>query len=180
MNIQYNFLVRPVAATATSQTNRKRQPRSGPMVSDPRTIEIRNIKKTQATMTTKEFAAALSSFDGIRTGPETMQAYMQGYISSETMIEAMLERCRALVAHQKPNAKLFSDMSMVDIIEGWFTLAQIDRAGAECKWRKLAKMLNKDHSTLFRWYKQNRKPRSLDTLLGLDEALKKAIANSII
>ncbi len=92
------------------------------------------------------------------------------------MIDAMLARVLALAGRQSPLARRFTGRSMVDIMEEWFGHLQLPADGPDSRWRTLARILQKDHSTLFRWYQQNRKPRSVDVLVAMDQALHAHLA----
>lgn len=164
------LLVKPVPVTSIGQVDRRRFPRSGPKVDDPRTIEIRHFKETLS-LTTKEVAKALSKFEGVETKTETWQAYFQGYVNSDELIDQMVLRVRAYLAQQSPETKRFSDMPMVEIIEEWFKKLNINRGEAGCPWRKLGGIAKKDHSTLFRWYQENRKPRSIETIIAMNKTI---------
>ncbi len=57
MSVPVHFLVRPVAACAIEAVDRRRFPRSGPRVDDPRTVQLRS-GKTALGMTTRQMAHA--------------------------------------------------------------------------------------------------------------------------
>jgi hypothetical protein len=84
----------------------------------------------------------------------------------------MILRVRAYLAHQSPAAMKFAKMTMVDIMDDWFKQLKIKRTDPGCPWRKLGSITDKTHSTLFRWYQENRKPRSVETIIAMDKTIK--------
>lgn len=175
MNTSYS-LIKPVPFQKMDQPDRRRFPRSGPNVLNKKTIKIQEIKNSLS-LTTKVFAEALSEFDEVKTSPETLQAYIQGYIASDELIDIMLKRMQAFLDSRSPQEKKFSRMSMVEIIDEWLEKLHIDPLDAQCPWRKLSKITDKNHSILFRWYQGNRKPRSIDTVIAIDHSVSDFIKN---
>lgn len=169
-------LAQPVPCTSQIQQNRRRFPHSGPQVANPMTVELQKIK-VSLTLTTKEFVKALFDNDGISTSPETLQAYLQGYIASDELIENMLLRVRSLHAAQSPVAKEFSVMTMVEIMNSWLEKLDIDPQSSGCPWRKLSKITGKDHSIFFRWYQSDRKPQSITTLINIENIISEFARN---
>lgn len=164
-------IAQPIPLGAFSEPiDRRRYPHSGPKVDNDKTKEIQKIK-SDLSLTTKEFAKALSEMDKIETSPETLQAYIQGYISSEDLIEKMLGRMRLLLSKQSPEARRLSGLTMVEIIDSWLRKMNIDPLDSSCPWRKISKVIDKNHSIIFRWHQENRKPRSIATVIAADRAV---------
>jgi hypothetical protein len=167
-------LAEPVRQVAPDMPDRRRFPHSGPKVQDSMTVEIQDIK-TKLNLTTKVLASSLSAFDGIETSPETLQAYIQGYIASRELIEKMLLRMQLFYQAQDDRTKRFSTMKITEIIDYWFDKLNFNLLDESCPWRKLSKITGKHHSTLFRWYQADRKPRSVETILEIDKAVSEYI-----
>jgi len=180
MNTKLFTFVKPVPINSTlGPIDRKRIPRSGPKVNDPRTIELREFKAKMG-MTTEQLASALSKGSKEkRISQETMQAYLQGYIASDQFIDSMIIRIREYVAESNPAGLKYANMSMKEIIDGWFASLAIDPENKDlgCPWRRLGKIVGKDHSTLFRWYRDNRKPRSVETIMKIEESINDHIVS---
>lgn len=131
---------------------------------------------------------------------EVLQSYFQGFVHTEDKIEEMYLILSEFAAY-KIKDTLYVDKDMRGIINHWFNQLNIDPSGRDgspyrlliekitpyrAKKTKIAPaklnadgeidgpVKGADHTTIFRWYQGNRKPRSNLTIRELDEAVAAA------
>jgi hypothetical protein len=132
---------------------------------------------------------------------EVLQSYFQGFVHTQSKIEEMYRILSEFAAH-KIKDTLYVNKDMRGIINHWFNELDIDPSGRDgSPYRLLVEKISPyratkttrispakineigdievpvkgfDHTTIFRWYQGNRKPRSNLTIKEIDDAVNAA------
>lgn len=163
--------------------DRARFPRTGKQVNLPQTLEMQKIRDTLR-MTAQEMAKLMLKMDrkrqsaaNIRTKAQHIQSYLQGNVDGIDSINKMLVQMRKLAEYvQSTRDNSFASASAREIIDGWCVALGIDLHGKESPYRALGAAIDKDFTTLWRWHKNNRLPKSLQTIIDLDAKVKELVA----
>lgn len=166
---------------------RVRKATTGKMVNHPLAVELREINE-QVNLLGNEFVREIIKFDGRPLTRELYQSYLQGYVAGTESYENLLERVRSFRDYRLENYRFLMSSDAKTIIEEWFRLLSIDISGAEGSpfrlfVRKIGPQKNpgnpsgepklRDHSTIYRWYKENKKPQSITDLIWYDKMVRK-------
>jgi len=156
---------------------RKRKASDGPLVNDPRTVEMRRIKEKYS-LRAIDLVIELQN-EGIAISQASLQSYLQGNIAGSRHKENPIDKL--LLVFKKLDKRLekiygtFAAMSMQEIIDRWYEQLSIVSGS---KVRKLSSILGLDYSTVFLWYQENRKPRSVNTLVQCQFTVDKVAAKT--
>lgn len=152
---------------------RKRKASDGPLVNDPRTIEMRRIKEKYS-LRAVDLVEELK-FQGVEISQASIQSYLQGNIEGsrhkQNPIDKLLLEFKKLDKRLEKIYGTFAAMSMQEIIDRWYKQLGIVSGS---KVRKLSSILGLDYSTVFLWYQENRKPRTINILVQCQFAVDKA------
>lgn len=169
-----------------------RQPTTGKMLKHPLVVELRKIND-HIHLLGNEFVTEIVKFDGQPLTRELYQVYLQGYIANPESYEKLLARFVAFHQHRYAKYAYLMDNDMRTIFESWFRDLGLDITGEKgSPFRMFVKVLGpqqnpkkpneppklRDHSRLFRWYKENKKPQSISELIWLDTIVKKIVQSS--
>ncbi len=188
------FTLLPIAAKGNDRPRPlasapARRPTTGKMLSHPVVIELRKLDE-HIHLLGNEFVSEIIEFDGLPLTRELYQIYLQGFIASTEAYERLLDRFRAFHAYRYSKYAYLMDNDVKTIIEGWFKALNLDITGASgSPFRLFVKALGpqlnpkkpdeppklRDHSRLFRWYKENKKPQSINELIWLDNIVKNIV-----
>jgi len=163
--------------------DRTRYPRTGKQLNLPQTIEMQEIRDTLH-MTAQEMAKAMLLMDrkrhtalDVKSKAQHIQSYLQGNVDGVDSINKMLTQMRKLAKHiQASRDPSISNASARQIIDGWCLALKIDISGKESPFRALGAAIDKDFTTLWRWHKNNRLPKSMQTIIDLDKKVKEIVA----
>jgi len=136
-------------------------------------------------LTAVQICRELQAFDGIKTTRESLQSYKQGNVLGQEPYEALLARLRPYLQMRRANYGRLMSASAVEIIEAWMKLLDIDMTNTtRSPWKEFSariglvnrngKMVKIDHTTIYRWYQNNKKPASLNDLIWYDDKVKSA------
>lgn len=167
-----------------------RRPTKGKMLSHPLAVQLREIS-SHINLLGKEFVDEIQKFDQQPLTRELYQIYLDGYIQSTEAYERLLERFKAFHKYRYEKYAYLMDNDVRTIMEGWFKALNLDITGASGSpfrlfVRALGPQVNpkdptappklRDHSRPFRWYKENKKPQSINELIWFDNLVKKIAA----
>lgn len=156
----------------------------GPEFNSPDCIEINKICD-EIGLSGKEICEGLEEFDGQPLTRLSLQSYKQGIVLGQESYSALLARLKPYLAMRKEKYGYLMSSDGVQIIESWMELLKIDISSSEIspwksfsdkigKVRKNGKLIRIDHTTIYRWYKFNKKPFSITDLIWYDEIVKAA------
>lgn len=164
-----------------------RRPMKGTMRAHPLAVELRKIND-HIHLLGKEFVEEIHKYDGQPLTRELYQVYLDGYVLRTDAYERLLERFKAFHAYRYEKYAYLMDNDVKTIIEGWFKTLKLDISGAAgSPFRMFVRALGphvnpktpteppkiRDHSRLFRWYKENKKPQSINELIWIDDLVKR-------
>jgi len=164
--------------------DRSRYPRSGKQLALPQTIEMQKIRD-DLRMTAQEMAKAMLKMDrkrlseqNIRSKAQHIQSYVQGNVDGEDSVNKMLVQMRNLAQFVQSNRDpAVANTGARQIIDGWCKSLKIDMDSKESPFRALGAALDKDFTTLWRWHKNDRLPKSMQTIIDLDAKVKELAAD---
>ena len=165
--------------------DRSRYPRAGKQLALAQTIEMQKIRD-ELRMTAQEMARAMLQMDkkrlsekSIRAKAQNIQSYIQGNVDGEESVDKMLAQMRRLSQFVLSNrGTSISSKSARQIIDGWCKALKIDIDGKESPFRALGAAIGKDFTTLWRWHKDDRLPKSMQTIIDLDAKVKELVAQA--
>lgn len=193
MSLVQEFSILPFAASSPAKLDistlqsEPRRPTKGKMREHPLARELRKIN-SHIHLLGKEFVEEIVKFDGQPLTRELYQIYLDGYILSTDAYERLLERFRAFHEYRYKQYAYLMDNDVRTIIEGWFDALKLDITGASgSPFRMFVRAIGpqpnpkdpaappkiRDHSRPFRWYKENKKPQSINELIWFDNIVKK-------
>ena len=147
-------------------------PKAGKMKADDRVIEL-NLIKQELHLTTRNIVDYFKDQGFKNPGGEVMTAnsissYLQGDVLDPELIERLLFDFRNMKNHLSKKYDRFLQQDMRAIIDGWYSKLGITGGSKE---RKLAELFNLDHSRIFVWYSRNQFPKSMMTVLYIDQKI---------
>lgn len=163
-----------------------RRPTTGKMLKHPLVLELHKLND-HIHLLGNEFVNEIIEFDGLPLTRELYQIYLQGYIASTESYENLLARFKAFHAHRYSKHAYLMDNDVRTIFEHWFDMLGLDISGASgSPFRMFVKAIGpqknpkkpedppklRDHSRLYRWYTENKKPQSINELVRLDDIVK--------
>ena len=151
---------------------------------DPRIIEMREIKKKHV-LRSRDIVEELEAQNYYLT-KSSLSAYLQGNVRGTDArnwsatgkkiqanhIDDLLQQFRKMDKRLTQSTVPFQNKSMREIIEGWGEELNVQ---GESTIRTLSNLSWLDFSTLYKWYQENRKPRTMKYLVGVQEIIDKTI-----
>lgn len=153
---------------------------TGPAGTDPRVLQMREIKATYNLRGND--IVALFAQQGFAITRTRLQSYLQGNVLGtdkrswsavgskieENHVDDVLVEFKKMEFRLKVDCKRFIGKDMRSIMESWYEDLGIIGASRE---RQLAQFVTSDPSTLFKWYKANRYPRSMYYLMEIQKVV---------
>ena len=153
---------------------------SGPVSADRRILKMREIKETY-NLRGNDIVALLAQ-QGYAITRTQLQAYLQGNVlgtdkrnwsavgkTIETNhVDDLLVEFKKMEFRLKVECKRFMNRDMRSIMESWYDDLGIVGGSRE---RQLAQVVMTDYSTLFKWYKANRFPKSMLYLVQIQKVV---------
>ena len=136
-----------------------------------------------------ELSRELSEFDNNPITRESLQSYKQGYVLGQDGYMILLARLRSLLVVRRRKYGRLMRASAVEIIDDWMLLLGIDMNDPKrSPWKAFSERVGSvrrnnrfikiDHSTIYRWYRSNKKPASMNDLIWYDEVVNAASRQS--
>lgn len=104
--------------------------------------------------------------EGMEITGSSLSAYLQGSVRDNEKLDSLLLAMEAVYQRMCTIHGSLIDRTMVEIFDSW--CAQLGISGG-ARARQLAAIVGHDPSSLYKWYKHNRKPLPLSRLVAMQE-----------
>lgn len=152
----------------------------GEIVDDSRVQQMRKIKEKFLLRT--DDLVQLFNEQGYKINRTQLQAYLQGNVRGtdtrawssvgkeivKNHVDDLLDQFKKLEFRLNVECKRFLNKDMQTIIESWYKDLGIVDGSRE---RKLAELVSSDYTTIFKWYKENRFPKSMKYLIDIQNVV---------